>query len=141
MHHKIYNCVPEEAKYIRYTVFIDEQGFDKEIDEHDDDNQSRHIVLFDGDKAIATARYFEEAKGVYHAGRIAVLKEYRGKGYGREILQYMEEDLKSIGADKITISAQLHAKGFYESLGYTVMGNTYLEEGKEHIWCEKEIKK
>ncbi len=140
MHYKIYDIVPEESKYIRYTVFIDEQGFETEIDEHDDDNKARHIVLFDGDKAIATARYFEEAPGVYHAGRIAVLKEYRGKGYGRLILGYMEDDLKNnIKADKITISAQLHAKGFYQSLGYTVMGDIYLEEGKEHIWCEKAL--
>lgn len=140
MQYKIFDSVPDEAKSIRYTVFIDEQGFDTELDEHDGDNKARHIVLYDDGKAIATARYFEEDKGVYHAGRIAVLKPYRGKGYGREILGYMEDDLKNnIKADKITISAQLHAKGFYEAIGYTVMGDVYLEEGKEHIWCEKAL--
>lgn len=140
MHYKIFDTVPEDAKYIRYTVFIEEQGFDTEIDEHDGDNKARHIVVYEDDKAIATARYFEEEPGVYHAGRIAVLKPYRGKGYGRIVLGYVEDDLKNnIKAKKITISAQLHAKGFYEALGYTVMGNIYLEEGKEHIWCEKAL--
>lgn len=140
MQYKIYNSVPDDAKSIRYTVFIDEQGFDTEIDEYDDDNKALHIVLYDNDKAIATARAFEEEKDIYHIGRVAVLKELRGKGYGREVLEHFEEYLKNdIQAKKITISAQLHAKGFYEALGYTVIGDVYLEEGKEHIWCEKAL--
>lgn len=140
MDYKIFTNIPDDAKHIRYTVFIDEQGFDKEIDEYDDDNKARHIVMYDGENAIATARAFEEAPNTYHIGRVAVLKEHRGKGYGREVLTHLENDLKNnAGAKKVTISAQLHAKGFYEAIGYTVIGDVYLEEGKEHIWCEKAL--
>lgn len=140
MHYKIYDIIPEESKYIRHTVFIEEQGFTVEIDEHDEDNMARHIVIYEDDKAVATARYFEEAPGVYHAGRIAVLKPYRGMGYGKAILGFMQEDLKNnLKANKITISSQLHARSFYESLGFEFMGDVFIEAGKEHIWCEKAL--
>lgn len=139
MDYKVFDILPEESKCIRYTVFIEEQGFETEIDEYDADNKAKHILLYKNGKAIATARAFEEDKDIYHIGRVAVLKEERGNGFGRVILENFEKELKKINAKKITISAQLHAKGFYESLGYTIMGDVYLEEGKEHIWCEKAL--
>jgi predicted GNAT family N-acyltransferase len=139
MEYKIFDTLPNDALQIRLTVFTDEQGFKNELDELDDGKKAKHIVLYDNEKPIATARYYEEAPNVYRAGRIAVLKPYRGKGYGREVLTDVQNELEKIGAKKITISAQVRAQGFYEALGYTAMGETYPDEGVPHIHMEKEI--
>jgi ElaA protein len=37
------------------------------------------------------------------------------------------------GTQKITISAQLYLKKFYENLGFLQLSETYLEDGIEHI--------
>ena len=90
---KAYDKLPKEAKDIRQEVFIDEQGFKNEFD--DIDNTAIHLVCYDKEKPIGTARIFydEELKG-YHFGRIAVIKSYRGKGIGRELLNFAEKIVK-----------------------------------------------
>ena len=85
--------LPKEAKDIRQEVFVDEQGFKNEFDNID--NTAIHLVCYDKEKPIGTARIFydEELKG-YHFGRIAVIKSYRGKGIGREYLTLLRKLLK-----------------------------------------------
>ncbi len=58
----------------------------------------------------------------------------RGKGIGREIMRYA---VKTVGDNypgkDIRISAQYYLKSFYESFGFQVEGETYLEDGIPHI--------
>lgn len=138
---KTFNLAPEDAKYIRFTVFCDEQGVEKshEIDEMDTDTSCVHLVMYKDKKPVATSRYFKEESGAWHVGRIAVLKEYRGFGYGRMVLEKAHEDMKKLGATKITISAQIQAQGFYETLGYKAYGDVYPEENIPHIAMELEL--
>ena len=54
---KCYDRLPEEAKAIRTAVFVGEQGFETEFDDIDD--VARHIVMYDGERAVATCRYYK----------------------------------------------------------------------------------
>lgn len=78
----VYDTFPEEAKEIREEIFIREQGFQNELDEID--NEAVHIVLYDDNKCpIATCRIFwNTLMNAYTLGRLAVVKEYRGKNIG-----------------------------------------------------------
>ncbi len=49
MDFKVYDYLPESAKFVRQTVFVEEQGFVNELDETD--NIAMHIVLYDEKKA------------------------------------------------------------------------------------------
>ena len=51
-----FNYLPLEAKNIRETVFVNEQGFNYEFDDIDD--IATHLVLYTDDKAAATCRFF-----------------------------------------------------------------------------------
>lgn len=53
---KAYDKLPKEAKDIRREVFIDEQGFKNEFD--DIDITAIHLVCYDKEKPIGTARIF-----------------------------------------------------------------------------------
>lgn len=141
MEYKIFDQVTDETKNIRFTVFCNEQGVEKshEIDEYDATNMAKHLALYKDGKAVATSRFFKESDDVWHAGRIAVLKEYRGMGLGRIVLEYAESEMKKLGAKAITISAQTQAQGFYESLGYKAYGDIYPEENIPHIAMKKEL--
>ena len=135
---KIFDEIPKEARFIRETVFLDEQGFEKEYDEND--NVSKHIVIYDESTAVATCRvYWDKEVNCHHVGRIAVLKPYRGKGYGEKILLNAERVAKEKGADSISLSAQVRASGFYEKLGYKKHGEIYFDEYCEHIAMKKDI--
>ncbi|MDO4501302.1 MAG: GNAT family N-acetyltransferase, partial [Erysipelotrichaceae bacterium] len=82
---KTYNFLTEDAKKIREKVFMEEQGFKNEFDEIDD--KALHIVVYDKMMPIATCRVVEsEEANTYIMGRLAVIKEYRGKHIGKGML-------------------------------------------------------
>ena len=135
---KTFIGLPEEAKNIRETVFVKEQGFTDEYDEQD--ATAIHFVMFDQERAIATCRIFEkEEKGVYMFGRMAVLKELRGKNLGRKMIEAAQKYVSESGGKRIILHAQLHAKGFYEKNGFSAYGETDSEQGCPHIWMEKKL--
>ncbi|MCM1284676.1 MAG: GNAT family N-acetyltransferase [Acetobacter sp.] len=135
---KSYNELPDEAKYIRTAVFVEEQGFKEEFDT--DDSISTHIVLFDDNKPVATGRfYFNIEKQEYMIGRLAVIKEYRGKGLGSEIVKEAEKLIKSEGGKAVSLHSQCRAQSFYENLGYTAFGESDFDEDCPHQWMKKEL--
>ena len=129
--------LPEEARLLRTLIFIEEQGFVREFDDPDD--TAVHIVAFDGDKPIGTCRYYPRPDGSYAIGRIAVAREYRGKGVGSALVLEAERRVALLGAKTTVVSAQLRAAGFYRSLGYIEQGSPYPEEHVPHILMVKGI--
>lgn len=137
MKYKIFDMLPDEAKMIRTAVFCDEQGFNDEFDTTD--YYAKHIIIYHDDKPVGVGRYFTEDNKEYHIGRIAVLKDYRKYGYGKKIMDIIENNIKKTNATKIVLSAQCRAKGFYDKCGYTSIGDIYLDEHCEHIKMYKNI--
>lgn len=133
---KMYNSLPEESLKLRITVFVDEQGFVDEVDEFDE--IATNLVMFDGEKPVATCRFFlKEDKETYMFGRLCVLKEYRGKSLGREMLKKAEEVVKENGGKAIILHSQYHAKDFYIKCGFTQEGELEYEQNKPHVWMRK----
>lgn len=58
---RFFDKLPEEAKHIRITVFVNEQGFSNELDEID--NTAIHALLFKDGQAVATARMYTKDNG------------------------------------------------------------------------------
>lgn len=133
---KIYNFLCEEAKTIREKVFMEEQGFKNEFDEYDE--KVPHAVLFMEGQAVATGRLLQgEQQDEFIIGRVAVLKEYRGRNLGEQVMKALEEEAVRAGGTKISLSAQCQASGFYQTLGYEEAGEPYLDEFCQHIWMTK----
>ena len=132
----VINTISEDEKLIRETVFVKEQNFKIEFDDIDD--IATHIVMYLDNMPVGCCRLYNQ-ENEYHIGRIAILKPYRGKGYGEKILLKAEKVAKKMGADSISLSAQVRASGFYEKLGYKKYGEIYFDEYCEHIAMKKEI--
>ena len=102
---------------IRFAVFVEEQGVPREIELDDMDGRSLHAVAFMGATAVATARLLPDA----HIGRMAVLRPWRGRGIGGEILARLIERARERGDREVVLSAQVHATGFYRAHGFDVL--------------------
>lgn len=125
-----------EAMYIRQTVFVDEQGF---IDEFDDvDDTAYHVVIFRGEKAVATGRLFFDGES-WHIGRVAVMADCRGQNMGERVMTALENYGREIGVSEITLSAQMQAKGFYEKVGYENLGELHYDQDCPHVTMKKKI--
>lgn len=125
----------EEAVSIRRAVFIEEQGFENEFDGIDD--RAFHCVVFSDNVPAAAGRLYTDDGIVYHIGRVAVRKEFRGRGLGKDVVSLLERYAKSLGGSEINLSAQTRARGFYEKMGYTAFGGEYYDEFCPHIAMKK----
>lgn len=136
--YRVFDCLCPEARFIREEVFVKEQGFRNEFDEID--GNAWHVVFYEGDVPAGTCRFYRgEREEEYIAGRIAVLKAYRGRNLGTRIMETLEEIISSRGGKKIILSAQVRAQGFYEKNGYLAWGEPYPDEYCQHIHMEKEL--
>ena len=129
---------------LRIKVFVKEQNvpIELELDDKDHSDNTVHIGYFHDNNLIGVARLIDMDKDVIHIGRVAIDKEYRGRGIGRELINGCENITQQILKRKIIIelSAQIQAGKFYESLGYNQVNDTiYLDAGIEHVDMRKEI--
>ncbi|MGB7393879.1 MAG: GNAT family N-acetyltransferase [Pricia sp.] len=124
-----------ELLRLRSEVFVVEQDcVYQDIDAKD--ANALHLMGTKNGELIAYARifkpgdYFEEAA----IGRVAVKKDQRKVGYGKEI---MKDALQAIDTrfneNAVRVSAQLYLERFYHELGFEQVGDGYLEDGIPHI--------
>jgi predicted GNAT family N-acyltransferase len=116
------------AAPIRFTVFVEEQGVPQEIELDELDARSLHIVGFVDGTPVATARLLPDG----HIGRMAVLKEWRGRGIGGVLLKELVKQAQRRGDTEVILSAQVHAVPFYRAHGFIPEGGEYLEAGIRH---------
>ena len=142
-----------DAFFVRDEVFTKEQGFT--IPDADAfDAISDHMIVYIDGKPAATGRVYRDEHGAFHIGRIAVLKQYRGRQLGRLLMDRLEAAACEQGAEKIVLGAQLYAVPFYEKCGFTIthkISNYFLDnydhpifEGKvqlkDKIYLRKKLK-
>ncbi|MBU3105986.1 GNAT family N-acetyltransferase [Clostridium gasigenes] len=120
---------------LRNKVFIVEQEC-AYLDCDDKDLKSYHLFSEENGEVVAYLRILE--KGVSYdeisIGRVAVKKNYRGKGISREMMlkaiEFIENNLKE---ETIKIQAQVYLLNFYSSLGFKAVSEEYLEDNIPHI--------
>jgi predicted GNAT family N-acyltransferase len=120
-----------EVFNIRRKVFIEEQNVREEGEYDDDEINAVYFLAFIDGKALGTARYRKTEKGI-KIERVAVLKEFRGKGIGSAIFETMLPELKKSGY-KIYLHSQLTSCFLYEKYGFVKEGGTFYEEEIAHV--------
>lgn len=121
-----------EAHHVRRVVFIDEQGF-TEAEEWDDlDRDAVQLVVRDGASPVASARLLRDG-ATGKIGRICVLKSHRGDKLGAALVRFGIDHFRANPeVSRVYLSAQDHALGFYEKLGFRAYGDGYLDGSVPH---------
>ncbi|MBV9190762.1 MAG: GNAT family N-acetyltransferase [Betaproteobacteria bacterium] len=122
----------KEAQRIRFTVFVDEQKVPPELEMDEHDATSVHALAFWGNassgKAVGTGRLLPDG----HIGRMAVLKEWRGRGVGQAMLRALIDAGRQRGDPDLVLNSQVHALAFYAAEGFKAEGPVYEEAGIPH---------
>ena len=114
---------------LRFAIFVGEQNVPSGIELDDMDAQCLHAVAFDvDDKPIGTGRLLPDG----HIGRMAVVKEWRRRGVGADLLDALVEEARRRGFREVKLSAQLQAAEFYRVHGFVAEGKVYEEAGILH---------
>jgi predicted GNAT family N-acyltransferase len=122
------------AQVLRNAVFVQEQGIAPEDEWDADDATALHAVLFDvNGQALGNARLLQPLANVAKVGRMAVLKEVRGRSYGARLLQALLLEARRRGNKEVRLSAQRTAEQFYASHGFSTVGEPFDEVGIPHV--------
>ncbi|MEE9278856.1 MAG: GNAT family N-acetyltransferase [Myxococcota bacterium] len=123
---------------IRREVFVRGQEIPEEIEIDGLDGECLHFLAWLGDKAVGAAR-LRESEGRARAERVAVLERQRGLGVGRVLMAALEAEARSRGHSELVLNAQEDVIPFYERLGYTAHGPSFLEAGIPHRAMRKRL--
>lgn len=122
-----------EALRIRTRVFVEEQGVPLALEQDESDPGCVHVLCRLAGDPVATGRLLLDG----HLGRICVLPEWRGKGYGALIVQALLDEARRRGMHQLALSAQINAMGLYARYGFQPVGEPYLEAGILHQAMER----
>ncbi len=121
---------------LRFAIFVGEQNVPAGIELDDMDAKCVHAVAFDVDgKPVGTGRLLPDG----HIGRMAVVKEWRRRGIGAEILAALMEEARRRGHAEVALSAQLQAMEFYRGFGFAAEGKVYEDAGILHQKMRKKL--
>lgn len=126
----------EKALALRHRVFCDEQGVAVDLELDGRDGQALHLVAVSGGRVVGTCRLVLDGSTA-KLGRLAVEPGERGRGLGARLLARAEEQAREAGAARISLHAQLAARGLYERGGFAPVGRPFDEAGIEHVLMEK----
>nr|WP_079138255.1 GNAT family N-acetyltransferase [Actinacidiphila rubida] len=122
---------------IRHAVFVVEQEVPSELEWDGKDGRAVHVLA----EGVGTGRLLlgEDAarknggdSRLAVLGRLAVLRDARGGGYGARLVRALEEEARRLGLAGVYLEAQVHAVPFYEKLGYTAYGPEFQDAGIAH---------
>ncbi|MCL1633773.1 GNAT family N-acetyltransferase [Luteimonas sp. SX5] len=118
-----------ELRAVRETVFVQEQNVPLEEEWDALDPQCLHVIARDdAGRPIGTGRLTPEHK----VGRMAVLREWRGKGVGDAMLLALIEVARQRGWRELALNSQVSASAFYTRHGFVPYGERFWEAGIEH---------
>lgn len=123
----------------RVSVFVVEQNCPyQEIDGND--KVSWHLWLEDKGKMVAYLRVLPAGTTFENVSIGRMICTRRRQGWATLLLQEgIKLAMEKFHADKITIEAQVYARGLYEKVGFVQTSDEFLEDGIPHIKMTLEI--
>jgi predicted GNAT family N-acyltransferase len=125
---------------LREQVFVAEQGVPPELERDGLDAAALHLVARRDDEVVGCCRLLPD-DGAVRLGRMAVAASARGEGVGTALLAYAEGVARGGGARRVTLHAQVSARGFYARAGYRAEGGEFLEAGIAHVAMSRDVSK
>lgn len=124
---------------LRSEVFVAEQNcVYQDIDGKDE--KAIHVLGYYDGVLAAYSRLFKPNDYFRDSsiGRVIVKESHRDKKLGHDLMKASIDAIKDLFHEtNITISAQLYLQKFYESHGFVVVGESYLEDDIPHIEMRK----
>lgn len=132
------NCLQEEAFKIRRLVFVIEQKVNASEEYDEFEETSTHFLSKLDGKPVGTARWRFTESGI-KLERFAVLKDARGKGVGKALVEAVLSDINANPNSKEKtkyLSAQLAAMPLYSKFGFVKVGEMFEECNIKHFKME-----
>lgn len=120
---------------IRNIVFVGEQNCPYDIEVvPSEENEAKHFLIYYKEIPVGTIRYRMMGDRTFKLERFAVLKEYRGHGYGKEAFLYLVNKIEEeYNPCTIYFNAQYQLLDYYKAMGFIPEGEAFYEANIKHI--------
>lgn len=129
----------EQEQSLRFRVLRDPLGLPPDAVLFPFEKQSLHLVVLEQGRLVACVLFHPESP---HEGRLfqmAVEPNRQGTGLGRRLVAELERGLRERGYRRVTCHARHQAVGFYQRMGYRVVGEPFTEVGIVHRHMEHRL--
>lgn len=128
----------DDAYQVRNNVFVKEQQVPVEVEIDQYEDNAIHFIAYEDNFPIGAGRLREVDQGG-KVERVCVKKEYRSKGIGYMLMEYIEQTAQNHGIQALLLNSQTHAQSFYENCGYKVISTQFFEAGMPHVAMKKSL--
>jgi predicted GNAT family N-acyltransferase len=128
----------EAAQALRLRVFSDEQGVARDAELDGLDPEATHIVAIRRGAVVGTCR-LRFPRGRCKLERMVVDSSLRRTGIGVALIEGAEREALRHGATEVVLHAQRQSEAFYAACGFEAEGETFLEEGIQHVLMRKQL--
>jgi N-acetylglutamate synthase-like GNAT family acetyltransferase len=105
-----------------------------------DEDQAIHAIALEDGEVLGVARMHESAEKQGQVRCVATATAAQGKGIGKAIMAYLEDQAKAKGWTEIVLEARENAVPFYQRIGYTIIAESYLLFGEiQHYRMKKAL--
>lgn len=132
-----YQAAEDDICAIRIAVFQEEQGVAPELEFDGLDETAVQLLAYLGDRAVGTARMRSVGDRAAKIERLAVLPNARGKGIGRQLMQFALAELSQRSYREAIVHAQTYVQKLYLDLGFAIAGEPFFEAGIPHLKMTK----
>ncbi len=89
------------------------------------------IIAYDDDKPVAFASYSkkENLAPIYHLHKIYILPNQQGKGIGKQLLNYIKEDIAPSTTLQLNVNRYNKALQFYQKIGFRIISEEDIDIG------------
>lgn len=129
----------EDYYDLRYRILREPLGKPRGSERNALDETGVHLALYDENSTLqAIARLDVAEPGIAQVRFVATEENARGKGYGRKIMEAVEQASIDRGDHKLILHARDYAVDFYLRLDYTLIEKSHLLFGVlQHFLMEK----
>ena len=107
----------EQPKFM-FDEIYSEAALAKQMDEG-----QIFILQYLADNVLAFASYSENGEFTYKLNKLYLNPDFQGGGYGKKLITFVEENVKSLGAKNLDLNVNRYNKArfFYEKVGFEII--------------------
>lgn len=114
---------PDSPEYhaeriLRWEVLSKPFGIPPSEEVTDEERQSLHLIVLHGKCLVGCVCFHPEGTSMGRIFEMAISEEYRGRGFGRQLLHTLEHMLIQQGIHDVYLFAPPDTEKFYSLLGY-----------------------
>lgn len=131
----IQKITSKQTYAVRHSVLRQGKPIESCCFEGDDLETTTHFGVIVDKNIVGIVSIFQNksdifvAENQYQIRGMAVLDDFQQKGFGRELVLYCENYILTKNGNLIWFNARENAVVFYQKLGYTTHGNSFIIDG------------